>query len=118
MKLYGNMTSVEKAMNRHDLHAFKNYDNNQYALIPGVASSKVLPGQIYSPGSKAGSSPPKKKSTTVEEKFFKKADTLHSLGYNTQGVSHVGQNVGNLSDFAGRNYQGNKQYSAILNEYN
>lgn len=26
-KLYGNMTSVEKALNKNDLIAYKNYDN-------------------------------------------------------------------------------------------
>eukprot|EP00349_Pseudokeronopsis_sp_Brazil_P008947 CAMPEP_0202970092 /NCGR_PEP_ID=MMETSP1396-20130829/16064_1 /ASSEMBLY_ACC=CAM_ASM_000872 /TAXON_ID= /ORGANISM="Pseudokeronopsis sp., Strain Brazil" /LENGTH=32 /DNA_ID= /DNA_START= /DNA_END= /DNA_ORIENTATION= len=32
------MTSVEKAMNRHDLIAYKNYDNNQYSMIPGISN--------------------------------------------------------------------------------
>jgi hypothetical protein len=27
-KMYGNMTSVEKALNRPELEAYKNYDNN------------------------------------------------------------------------------------------
>lgn len=118
MKMYGNMSSVEKAMNRHDLHAYKNYDNNQYALIPGVTSNKVLPGQIASPGAKAGSSPPQKKPATLEEKFHKKVNTLAQLGYNNAGVSATGQNVGALSEFAGRNFQGQKQYKSILDEYN
>jgi hypothetical protein len=34
---YGNMTSVEKRMNKDDLIAYKNFDNNQYAMIPGHA---------------------------------------------------------------------------------
>lgn len=34
------MTDVEKKLNREDLHAYKNYDNNQYALIPGVNNIK------------------------------------------------------------------------------
>ena len=42
MQLYGNMTSVEKAMNRHDLQAYKNYDHNQYSIIPGISSSKTI----------------------------------------------------------------------------
>ena len=36
----GNMTAAEKQMNRDDLHAWKKYDNNQYAMIPGLTSQK------------------------------------------------------------------------------
>ena len=39
-KMYGNMTSVEKALNRPELEAYKNYDNNQYCLIPGLNHNK------------------------------------------------------------------------------
>ena len=38
-RLYGNMTGVEKSINKNDLSAFKNYDHNTYALIPGLNSS-------------------------------------------------------------------------------
>ena len=31
----GNMTNVEKDMNRQDLIAYKKFDSNQYALSPG-----------------------------------------------------------------------------------
>ena len=34
------MTAAEKQMNRDDLHAWKKYDNNQYAMIPGLTSQK------------------------------------------------------------------------------
>jgi hypothetical protein len=27
-RMYGNMTSVEKAMNKYDLEAYKNYDDH------------------------------------------------------------------------------------------
>ena len=37
---YGNMTSQEKKMNRDDLLAYKNYERQQYALVPGF---KQLP---------------------------------------------------------------------------
>lgn len=36
MSGYGNMTNVEKRLNRADLIAYKSYDNNQYGLIPGI----------------------------------------------------------------------------------
>ncbi len=32
----GNMTNVEKRLNKHDLIAYKNYDKEQHALIPGL----------------------------------------------------------------------------------
>ena len=38
---YGNMTNVEKKLNRADLTAYKNYDNRQYCLIPGVSQRKA-----------------------------------------------------------------------------
>ena len=40
MQGYGNMTNVEKALNREDLIAYKQLDNNQYAMIPGVNNVK------------------------------------------------------------------------------
>lgn len=41
-KMYGNMTNVEKALNRNELEAYKNYDSNQYCLIPGLNSKKAI----------------------------------------------------------------------------
>lgn len=32
----GNMTEVEKRFNKEDLKAYKEFDNNQYSLIPGI----------------------------------------------------------------------------------
>lgn len=42
MRMHGNMTSVEKKINKEDLTAWKIYDNNQYSMIPGVSSSKKI----------------------------------------------------------------------------
>ena len=39
-KMYGNMSQVEKKLNHIELSAFKNYDNLNYALIPGINSNK------------------------------------------------------------------------------
>lgn len=39
-RMYGNMTGVEKSLNKDDLVAWKNYDHTTYALIPGLNSSK------------------------------------------------------------------------------
>ena len=30
------MTQAERALNKQDLEAFKNYDGHQYAMIPGL----------------------------------------------------------------------------------
>jgi len=30
------MTEVEKQFNKEDLRAYKEFDNNQYSLIPGI----------------------------------------------------------------------------------
>lgn len=38
---YGNMTNVEKCLNRNDLLAWKNYDYTTYAMIPGFNSSNL-----------------------------------------------------------------------------
>jgi hypothetical protein len=40
MRMHGNMTGVEKQMNKDDLTAWKNYDNKQYSMIPGVSKDK------------------------------------------------------------------------------
>jgi hypothetical protein len=42
LSTYGNMTNVEKQMNKEDLQAWKVYDNNQYALIPGINHTKPM----------------------------------------------------------------------------
>lgn len=50
--MYGNMSSIEKALNKNDLNAYKNYDTGQYSLVPGMQhAKKPIPGLNYdSPG--------------------------------------------------------------------
>lgn len=47
------MTSTEKALNRNDLNAYKNYDHNQYSLVTGVNHHSPYVGHgkniIFSP---------------------------------------------------------------------
>lgn len=43
LKNFGNMTKVEKMMNRDDLKAYKKFDNNQYSMIPGINTVKKYP---------------------------------------------------------------------------
>ena len=38
--MYGNMSSVEKALNKNDLNAYKNFDQRQFSLVPGIQHSK------------------------------------------------------------------------------
>lgn len=45
MKMYGNMTGIEKQLNKNDLSAFKHYDNKTYALIPGLNSVSYSPSK-------------------------------------------------------------------------
>lgn len=40
--MHGNMTQEEKKLNKDDITAFKNFDNNQYSLIPGVSKNKMI----------------------------------------------------------------------------
>jgi hypothetical protein len=43
MRVAGKMSRVERQLNKDDLLAYKFYDGNQYALVPGVSShSKLL----------------------------------------------------------------------------
>lgn len=60
MNMYGNMTGIEKQLNKNDLIAFKHYDNKTYALIPGLNSVS------YSPSKKI-----------AEEKEAKKGERTH-----------------------------------------
>jgi len=50
--MYGNMSSVEKNINKVDLNAFKNYDSRQYSLVPGIQHSKhaIGPGPLAASG--------------------------------------------------------------------
>ena len=36
----GNMTQVEKWLNKEDLKAYKKYDNTHYSMIPGIEGRK------------------------------------------------------------------------------
>lgn len=46
--MYGNMTKVEKQINREELDAYKVFDNKQYALVPGLSHAKHLSSPIGS----------------------------------------------------------------------
>ena len=60
------MTQIEKAMNKDDLKAWKNYDNTQYSLIPGVNSIKKFMQNKLADGTIDGSGSPRK-NRSIEE---------------------------------------------------
>ena len=49
-KMYGNMTSVEKAMNKQDLTSYKNYDTRQHSLVPGLQHHKHIGSPLAAGG--------------------------------------------------------------------
>ena len=79
--MYGNMSSVEKAMNRNELLAFKNYDNKNYTMIPGVTSNKQ--SSLINAGNSTLSP---KKNFDQNSKFHQKVNQLNQIGYNEKGM--------------------------------
>ena len=46
----GNMTQVEKKLNREDLNAWKEKDDKQYSMIPGINNQRRYQAINTSPG--------------------------------------------------------------------
>lgn len=65
---------TSRHINRHDLYAYKHYDNHQYSLIPGLNSSKSEPNPIM---------------YVKKEKHYDVMDRLRKLGY-SRDVRDVG----------------------------
>jgi len=80
----GNMTNVEKELNKLDLCAYKKFDNNQYALIPGNNTQKAVysPGQIPSKAKDLGSPINRNPGAAIlnENKVRKHEDRLAAYG--------------------------------------
>ena len=79
LRSYGNMTNVEKEMNKDDLNAWKKYDNNQYSLIPGHSVQKAMP----EPRQRKYQSPPNISNKALalnEDKLRTQEDRLVSYG--------------------------------------
>jgi len=75
--MYGNMSSIEKALNKSDLNAYKNYDNKQYSLVPGIQHAKHL--SMANPIAKSHDSPlgsPGKMKLAPEERYYQKQQQL------------------------------------------
>ena len=58
------MSNVEKQMNRDDLLAWKQYDNNQYSMIPGISHQKKI---ADGSGKKASPIPKSSKALTLDQ---------------------------------------------------
>ena len=87
MNSIGNMTNVEKEMNKNDLFAYKVHDNNQYALIPGHTHVKAMldPNHAQPPKKNATQGSPlnrggKGSAILNEEKVRKHEDRLQQYG--------------------------------------
>ena len=87
MKAYGNMSAAEKALNKDDLRAFKDYDGTNYSMIPGVQSQNVrnTHRQSPSPTRLAGSMsaqnlPSPKRFKHTAEKVLENQDRLKKFG--------------------------------------
>ena len=112
LKSFGNMTQVEKNMNKDDLKAYKRYDNNQYGMIPGLNADKKYPKPQHQGKQKK------------EPAFEEQQRRLEAYGYgrylkkvprnqpienfnNKLGESRSNQNLGEIN----RSYSGNYQDS-------
>ena len=87
--MYGNMTNVEKQMNKEELNAWKSYDNNQYSLVPGINAQKRFADRQPSPEGASITAPmsregPTKKGVTKDEIHQRNIDRM--AGY---GLSHL-----------------------------
>ncbi len=94
--MYGNMTSEEKRLNKEDLIAYKNFDNKQYSLIPGVSVNKkimVRDGDASNKGSPAlGQS-----SKFNDPRFDEKQDRMKQFGFSRDVrdiQAALGQSIG------------------------
>jgi len=115
LKSFGNMTSVEKAMNKDDLSAYKRYDNTQYGMIPGINTQKKYP--------KTNTAQPKKQTTYDEQqrrletygygRYLKKVPTDAPIENYNGGMSQS-RSGANAFNQMNRSYTG--QYPNSLNQ--
>lgn len=79
------MTNVEKELNKNDLFAYKVFDNNQYALIPGHTHQKAIQDPNHAPPKKTTQASPvnrgnKGAAILNEDKVRKHEDRLQQYG--------------------------------------
>ena len=95
MMAYGNMSAAEKHINKQDLISYKNYDNTNHAMIPGLKETSELPKRMGSPPKNrsqslglADNSPRK---ATIDVKVQQNTDKMMQYG-----AVHLGKNVATL----------------------
>lgn len=108
LKSFGNMTRVEKMMNKDDLKAYKVYDNTQYSMIPGLSNEKIF----------RNSEPKKVKTNNYEEdqrrleaygygRYMKKVPTTVGVIENyASGMTHNKNHGDNSFPTMNRSYTG------------
>jgi hypothetical protein len=89
MSKQGNMTSVEKQLNKADLKAFKNNDKNVYSFIPGVNHTNF--------GTKSGFHKLQSNRSKIDDFERERIRRLEALGYNrgyvgAQGIMNTSMN--------------------------
>lgn len=88
MRAYGNMSAVEKQLNKADLQAYKNYENSNKALIPGIQNQAPVGMRASGegvPGTTNGSPKPRK---DIEEKVRENTQKFQKYG-----ATHLGQEI-------------------------
>ena len=104
--MHGNMTNVEKQLNKDDLLAWKHYDNTQYSLIPGISNKKAhldrtkfgINPQYQSSINLAGSN-----SNIAKSKYFEKQDRMKMYGFSRDprdAVNYNGTNKAALNNLS------------------
>ncbi|CDW74298.1 UNKNOWN [Stylonychia lemnae] len=89
MRQHGNMSGVEKQMNKEDLIAWKNYDNNQYSLIPGISvNKKVMEREPKGPGINGSQSLGNLSKSIDNERFQQRQEMMKQYGY-TRDIKDV-----------------------------
>jgi hypothetical protein len=87
-KMEGNMSSVEKALNKNDLRAYKNFDNRQFSLVPGLQHSKHVNANSSNVASRSlDSNDNFKYKADSNQKFIDKQNQLQRIGYNEIGAN-------------------------------
>ena len=80
--MHGNMTGVEKQMNKDDLIAWKNYDNKQYSLIPGISVQKnIMERENKNNMNPSGSVNNLSRSLLDNNKFQERQDMMKQYGF-------------------------------------
>lgn len=73
------MTSEEKRLNKEDLIAYKNFDNQQYSLIPGVSVNKKIMQRDNAASNKQ--TPMQQSAKFNDPRFDEKQERMKQFGF-------------------------------------